>query len=74
MIEFVFNSNQNYLRKYNLCPGLVFSGWCNTVYADALLWAEDKYSPEIPKAQVSDCRKREWNGEKDKIIIGKWRK
>lgn len=69
MIEFLFTSNQNYLRKEGTAPTVLISGWGNKIYHDSLLWAEDKYKPE-----VSFVEKREWEEEttSDKVNIGEW--
>lgn len=68
MIEFVFSSNQNYLDKSTFTTSLLVSGWCNTIYHDALLWADDKYKPKAKKPS------REWTKEVDEETakIGEW--
>lgn len=71
MIEFLFNSNQNYLDKTSLQPTVLISSWCNTIYRDSLLWVDDKYSPKTSKPKRE---KREWDRETetDNAKIGEW--
>ena len=66
MIEFVFNSNQDYLDKSTFSPSLLVSAWCNTIYRDSMLWVDDKYRPKNSN--------REWSGEAtdNKASIGEW--
>jgi len=71
MIEFLFLSEQDYLRKDTLSPNLLISGWCNTIHADSLLWADDKY---VPQSKKKTKNVREWTGDTEKSIVGKWRK
>lgn len=70
MIEFVFNSNQNYLDKSTFSPSLLMSRWCNTIYHDSLLWVDDKYVPDTNRAKST----REWGKEvtDEKASIGEW--
>ena len=72
MIEFLFDSNQNYLDKTSLQPTVLVSSWCNTIYRDSLLWVDDKYSPRPPKS--NSRQKREWERETDtdSAKIGEW--
>lgn len=73
MIEFLFFSEQDYLDKAYLSPGLLSSSWCNTIHSDALLWADDKYIPRSHKKKV-ERPTREWkkNDDSDKSKIGEW--
>lgn len=75
MIEFLFLSEQDYLRKDTLSPTVLVSTWCNTIYADSQLWSEDKYIPRRKKTVNNKLKPtREWTGSKEKSAIGKWRK
>lgn len=73
MIEFLFNSEQDYLDKPTLSPTILSSRWCNTIYNDSMLWVEDKY---IPKSKKSSKRieNREWHRDVDEevAVIGDW--
>lgn len=62
MIEFLYESDQDYLEKDRLSPGLLSSGWVNTIYADMNLWVEDKYIPKSAKSNKSKYNsKGEWH-------------
>jgi hypothetical protein len=73
MIEFLFFSEQDYLKKETLSPTILVSTWCNTIYRDSLLWAEDKYAPKKYGRPVSKKAVREWTGAEKKSAVGKWR-
>lgn len=75
MIEFLFNSDQNYLDKEVTQPTVLISSWCNTLYRDSLLWADDEYKPyEKPNTRKEQISKREWKREVkgEKSTIGEW--
>ena len=75
MIEFIFCSNQNYLDITITQPTVLSSSWCNTIYRDSLLWAEDAYEPTEKKSTRREhIKKREWQTEVtgEKISIGEW--
>jgi hypothetical protein len=59
MIEFLYNSEQDYLDRERLSPNILASSWINTVYADFKLWVEDKYIPRSKK-RTSKKLKGEW--------------
>lgn len=64
MIEFLYESEQDYLDKTRLSPNILASGWVNTIYADMNLWVDDEYSPNSGKNnRVSS---REWDAKKAK--------
>lgn len=68
MIEFLYTSNQNYLRKESLSPNLLVSSWVNTIYADFNLWIEDKY---VPKSNKKKQIRGEWNdNDSNSSVIG----
>lgn len=73
MIEFLFESEQDYLIKNKLSPNVLVSGWINTIYADMQLWVEDKYTPHH-KEQQSKRKKsqHEWSSDvaSNDTIIG----
>ena len=75
MVEFIFCSNQNYLDITSTQPTVLASNWCNTIYRDSLLWAEDQYEPvERKTTKREHIKKREWQREvtDEKTSIGEW--
>lgn len=75
MIEFIFCSNQNYLDITITQPTVLSSSWCNTIYHDSLLWANDEYEPvEKAVTKKEHIKKREWQREvtEEKTSIGAW--
>ena len=62
MIEFLFESEQDYLDKNRLSINLLASQWINTIYADMKLWIEDKY---VPKSKKTKHYKGEWSDTSD---------
>lgn len=69
MVEFLFESNQDYLNVRELQPTVLSSGWSNKIYQDAMLWIDDEY---IPKSE-SRRSEREWiRKNKEDIKIGVW--
>lgn len=62
MIEFLYESDQDYLDKSRLSPNLLASSWVNTIYADMKLWVEDKYIPRSVKDKSKrNVKQREWD-------------
>lgn len=75
MIEFIFFSEQDYLDPKNTQPTVLLSSWCNTIYHDSILWANDEYFPKERKPTKSEQKKkREWNrAVYDEVAtIGEW--
>lgn len=75
MIEFIFCSNQNYLDISITQPTVLSSSWCNTIYHDSILWANDEYEPtERTVTKKERIKKREWQREVtgEKTSIGEW--
>lgn len=71
MIEFLYESDQDYLEKDRLSPNILASSWVNTIYADMKLWVEDKYNPRSVKEKNSKKSKGEWKSSSDsKTEIG----
>lgn len=72
IIDFIFNSPQNYLDKSTVTPFTLYSSWFNKLLEDSKLWKEGKYKPSPIKKKVV----REWKGEKHKTkttaVIGEW--
>lgn len=67
MIEFLYESDQDYLDKNRLSPNLLASQWVNTIYADMQLWVDDKYVPKSVQAiKKKSIKQREWNREEAK--------
>ena len=77
MIEFLYDSDQDYLEKDRLSPNLLVSQWVNTIYADMQLWVKDKYIPRsVKKKKKKNVKQREWDKdvaqtENDVVIGGK---
>ena len=70
MIEFIFNSNQDYLDKTITQPTVLISGFCNKIYRDSMLWVEDKYSPD---SKPKNRPQREWvKNSSNSAKIGDW--
>lgn len=66
MIEFLYESEQDYLDKSRLSLNLLASQWINTIYADMQLWVEDKYVPKSKQdTRKKAIKQREWNSEDD---------
>ena len=62
MIEFIYESDQDYLDKSRLSPNLLASSWVNTIYADMKLWVEDKYVPRSVQTKKKKLvKQREWD-------------
>lgn len=75
MIEFLYESDQNYLDKNRLSPNILASQWVNTIYADMKLWVEDLYVPKDRQAKKKkSISNREWDNKvaqtKDNVNIG----
>lgn len=72
MIEFLYNSEQDYLDKERLSPNILASRWVNTIYADFKLWVDDEYVPKSKKKY----QKKEWtqpvDEENTETKIGEW--
>jgi hypothetical protein len=75
MIEFLFDSGQNYLPKDKLHPGILLTNWCNTIYQDTQLWLKDEYVPRTKQSSKRQklLKHREWQKkDKDESVIGEW--
>lgn len=77
MIEFLFESDQDYLDKTTLHPGILLTGWCNTIFHDSQLWLDDLYVPRSEKNKAKNTKrdvKREWvdNNPSTDCTIGEW--
>lgn len=75
MIEFLYESDQDYLEKDRLSPNILASAWVNTVYADMQLWVDDKYIPRSVQAKKKkNVKQREWDKDvantKNDVNIG----
>lgn len=75
MIAFLFDSDQTYLDKEKLHPGILLTGWSNKIYTDSKAWLDDSYV-DTPKKQYSKATKktREWTEtpKQDDASIGEW--
>ena len=73
MIEFLYESDQDYIEKDRLSPNILASSWVNTVYADMQLWVDDKYVPRsVQNKKKNNIKSKEW--DKDVADIKDWRK
>ena len=72
MIEFLYESDQDYLEKDRLSPNLLASQWVNTIYADMQLWVDDKYVPRSVKSKKPKYKdKGEWkSSSKEETVVG----
>lgn len=75
MIEFLYESDQDYLDKNRLSPNILASSWVNTVYADMQLWVDDKYIPRsVQNKKKKNIKQREWDKDeaqtKNDVSIG----
>ena len=75
MIEFLYESDQDYLDKSRLSPNILASQWVNTIYADMQLWVEDKYVPRsVQTKKKKNIKQREWDKDeaqtKNNVSIG----
>lgn len=75
MIEFLYESDQDYLDKDRLSPNLLASSWVNTIYADMQLWVDDKYVPRsVQNKKKKNIKQREWDKDeaqtKNSVSIG----
>lgn len=69
MIEFLYESEQDYLAKDRLSPNLLASQWVNTIYADSQLWLNDEYTIKSKKKFKST----EWDKKDSETTkIGEW--
>lgn len=70
MIEFLYNSEQDYLDKERISPNILASSWINTIYADFKLWVDDKFVPR----KKQKYQKKEWTApiEESNTKIGEW--
>lgn len=70
MIEFLFESGQQYLELETITPSVIGSAWLNTIHSDSMKWVMGDFNPnkKAPKAS------REWSKsvDEDNIDIGGW--
>lgn len=66
MIEFLFSPEQTYIEVPS--PGVIASGWCNTVFNDAQKWAKG----EPISVKKKKTPEREWTEEDQEIKVGEW--
>lgn len=78
MIEFIFESGQEYIAKDTVQPTIIISSMCNSIFADAVKWHNDEYVPSVKKISAPHMRLREerFTTENDvgtrKAKIGEW--
>lgn len=70
MVEFLFESNQNYITL-PVAPRILASSWNTTIYRDSQLWVVDKYVPYERKRTVPVPR--EWKkSANNEVSLGEW--
>lgn len=72
MMDFLFTSDQPYLEKETLQPGILVTGWASRIYKDAKDWHEGRYIPtDVKKSNRPNLDKfknnREWQDEEEDI-------
>lgn len=76
MIDFLYNSDQDYLEKDRLNPGILASRWCNTIYPDSQRYIKGEYSSKVKKQtkRALQLKKREWSSSDEigKKKVGEW--
>ena len=75
MIEFLYDSDQDYLEKPRITVGTLCSRWATTIHEDAMLWVNDQYTPRSKrKNKVNKSSLRgEWDYDNTKKTkIGEW--
>lgn len=75
MIEFLYESEQDYLDKERLSINILGSQWINSIYPDMKLWVNDEYVPRGQKSRLnSKIAQKEWDkkkaGTSDDVNIG----
>lgn len=72
MIEFIFDSDQNYLDPKVTRPTVLISAYQSSIYNDSQLWLDDKYTPKKKKKEL---QVREWSDNvsgNNNAVIGEW--
>ncbi len=76
MIDFLYNSDQDYLDKSKISPGILVSNWCNTIYPDSQRYIKGEYSSKgnTQIKRIQQLKKREWSSSEktDKKKVGDW--
>ena len=76
MIDFIYNSDQDYLDKSKISPNILVSCWCNTIYPDSQRYIRGEYSSKVKKQtkRALQLKRREWSSSKktDKKKVGDW--
>lgn len=73
MIDFLYNSEQDYLDKSRLSPNILVSQWCNTVYSDSQLYIEGEFSSKPVKTKrKKQLKNREWSKSEKTSKVGEW--
>jgi hypothetical protein len=73
MIEFVYESDQTYLDKRRLSPGILTSNWRNNIFPDSVDWLAGEYETQPKNKQQASIRRREWGKTSARsATIGEW--
>ena len=69
MIDFVYDSEQDYVDKKQVTPRLFISNFVNSLYPDSQEWSKGEYVSRKKK----NISKRGWTGStENKVTIGEW--
>ena len=74
MIDFVYNSEQNYMDRSNFSPNILVSSWCNTLFNDSQKYIKGEYIPlnrSKKSKKGSQLTRREWSNNSDNSTKGK---
>lgn len=72
MIDFIFNSPQNYINKEEATPLILYSTWFHKILEDSKAWKEGKYNPHKKKKVVREWKKDKSNKDNIDVVIGEW--
>ena len=69
MIEFLFESEQNYIDKATIQPTVLTSTWCNKIYSDAVSDSKGTYVPDMPKEKSAKTPVMVFSNERSSFRI-----
>jgi hypothetical protein len=75
MIEFLFNSPQDYISRFSMKPTIFKTGWCEKIFEDSNLWVDDQYYNLEDKKSGADKRNHNsstWDISEETVTIGEW--
>ncbi len=65
MVVFLYESEQDYLRKDTLSPNVLMSSWLNRIYPDTQKWLKGE-------TEETAVNKKEWRSDKSESKVGEW--